>query len=505
MYFPTGRGQKAVLRRWSVVAVCAALAVWAKRRGLDRSLRVLWQCSPLLLELAWSYCRGHPLAAVHDRWAALPYAVCVRMGGYYTKVGQCLAGVPNSLPAPYLRYLRRLCDNAPARPFVDVRRDVEAALGTELSEVFTSFETTPLGSASIAQAHRAVWKETGAEVAVKVVDPAAARYFYVDYCTLVWLLRRVNPPIAEILSGFQGTIEDELCMRHEATNLQVASDSLDTQLVRCPTPLVGGDGVLVMSYCCGRSIASMAAVDVQSWSGGGWQRLALAAPTLTTRAVLALDTARRLWTRCRRTRPRGLRAFPPNRRIVDRLVSFYNDALFTQGVFNPDCHPGNVLYDEATDTVSLIDFGQLTRIDADDRRRLADVVRHARRRDWARAGCALGHFVTWEHRMLGTVNDDDAVEMMLTVLGGSARALADLLVKHKARSLLELMHISHRCYHVDSLPVWTQLGFCIQNLRSVALGLGLVDFRAWDVLLSTGGLECEHLPTTLPPSGQSIG
>ena len=53
-------------------------------------------------------------------------------------------------------------------------RVVETELlgGRPLSAVFSAFDAAPLGSASVAQVHRAVLRDTGEVVAVKVQRPA---------------------------------------------------------------------------------------------------------------------------------------------------------------------------------------------------------------------------------------------------------------------------------------------------------------------------------------------
>jgi aarF domain-containing kinase len=67
-----------------------------------------------------------------------------------------------------VRKLVTLCDQAPATPFDAVRVVLEKELGKSIEQVFETFDEKPLGSASIAQVHRARVKGDKRDVVVKV-------------------------------------------------------------------------------------------------------------------------------------------------------------------------------------------------------------------------------------------------------------------------------------------------------------------------------------------------
>lgn len=89
------------------------------------------------------------------------------LGPTFVKLGQIMSMRNEILPAEYCKELEKLRADVKPMEFSEVKKVIEDEYGTELGEVFESFDSTPLGSASIAQAHFAVLKN-GDKVVVKV-------------------------------------------------------------------------------------------------------------------------------------------------------------------------------------------------------------------------------------------------------------------------------------------------------------------------------------------------
>ncbi|CAM9824095.1 unnamed protein product [Lampetra fluviatilis] len=104
---------------------------------------------------------------VHLRSAERLLELCCANRGTFIKAGQHLGALDYLLPEEYTRTLRVLHSSAPTSPIEDVHRVVREELGKEVGELFQSFDPQPLGTASLAQVHRATLHD-GRTVAVKV-------------------------------------------------------------------------------------------------------------------------------------------------------------------------------------------------------------------------------------------------------------------------------------------------------------------------------------------------
>lgn len=89
------------------------------------------------------------------------------LGPTFVKLGQLMSMRTDVLPIPYCEELQKLRSEVKPMSPEEVERVVEASLGVPLRQAFPSFDRTALGSASIAQAHRATLPG-GESVVVKV-------------------------------------------------------------------------------------------------------------------------------------------------------------------------------------------------------------------------------------------------------------------------------------------------------------------------------------------------
>ena len=89
------------------------------------------------------------------------------LGPTFIKLGQIMSMHSDVLPKKYCDELMRLCSDVSPMPFDEVMAVLEEAYGFSPKEIFSEIDKLPLGSASIAQVHKAVLKN-GDKVVVKV-------------------------------------------------------------------------------------------------------------------------------------------------------------------------------------------------------------------------------------------------------------------------------------------------------------------------------------------------
>lgn len=118
------------------------------------------------------------------------------LGPTFVKLGQIMSMRPDILPQEYCDELIKLRAEAHPLPFSDIKKVIETEYNTSISDVFQTIEERPLGSASIAQVHKATLT-SGRQVVVKVQRPG----------------------ICEIMS------KDIILLRKAASILKIISDS----------------------------------------------------------------------------------------------------------------------------------------------------------------------------------------------------------------------------------------------------------------------------------------
>ena len=253
------------------------------------------------------------------------------LGPTYIKLGQILSLREDILPTAVTRELRLLLNELPAMPYARFLELVEADLRRPVETMFTWVEETPLGSASIAQIHRARTIE-GDDVVLKVVKPGVrellqrdARLLRLLGAGLQLVLSRYEP--RRIIGEFVEYTSREVDLRREASNAETfAADFAREPEIVFPAihRRYSGASVLCMEYLAGVRPDSPAA-----------QKLPLA----------------------------------KRERLVDLGAMSIIRMIYEFGFFHADLHPGNLVVLSGP-RVGFIDLGMVGRLDGELRRLL---------------------------------------------------------------------------------------------------------------------------------------
>ncbi|KAL9651144.1 hypothetical protein ABK040_002861 [Willaertia magna] len=174
----------------------------------------------------------------HERNAQRLLDLMLEQRGVYIKVGQFISTLAGFIPDAYVKALSVLKDKAPNIPIEDVRKVIYQDFGKPIEEIFDEFDPVPIGSASIAQVHKAKTKD-GKVVAVKVQYPWVRGFFDGDMLcndhmsTLSIRLYYMQEDaenidaLIELNNGFNKELEtglfNELNFKNEADNAKSAA------------------------------------------------------------------------------------------------------------------------------------------------------------------------------------------------------------------------------------------------------------------------------------------
>ncbi len=102
----------------------------------------------------------------------------IKLGSAFIKIGQLLSARPDLIPNTWIQELSKLQDQVPNFSFTQVEETIRNELGSKFNKI-DQIICDPVGSASLAQVHRATLKD-GKNVVFKVQRPNLKELFIID-------------------------------------------------------------------------------------------------------------------------------------------------------------------------------------------------------------------------------------------------------------------------------------------------------------------------------------
>ena len=279
------------------------------------------------------------------------------LGPTYIKIGQIMSLHSDILPKRYCDELMCLRSEVTPMKFPEVKEVIEQAYGCPWNEIFAFISDTPLGSASIAQVHRAELL-SGEQVVIKVQRTGIYEIMARD----IGLLRKavkLMPPISlkgmadfdQVLDELWNVTREEMNFLTEASNMEeFARRNVDVVYVRTPKLYQEYTTmhVLVMEYIEGPAID-----DKEKLLAGGYDL----------------------------------------EEIGIKLIDNYIKQVMEDGFFHADPHPGNVKIQDGK--IVWIDMGMMGRLTERDKELIGKAIRGIAENDIGMiqdAVLALGEF-----------------------------------------------------------------------------------------------------------------
>jgi len=261
-----------------------------------------------------------------------------QIGPAAIKLGQTLATRPDLVGVEAAHNLLSLQDKLPPVAFDLIKREIEASFERPLEALYASFDPVPVGTASIAQVHRATTLD-GRHVAVKVLRPGVREKLFRDIETYEWAAAHVEALGGEaarlrprmVIDNFKRWTVRELDLRREAASASELAEMMHA-FAGYRVPAIDWDRtngrVMTLDWIDGIKISDVAALDA-----AGHDR----------------------------------------KELASRLVIAFLTQAISGGFFHADMHQGN-LFIEADGTITAIDFGIMGRIDRRARQWLAEIL-----------------------------------------------------------------------------------------------------------------------------------
>jgi len=296
----------------------------------------------------------------HAEGASKLASVIASLKGFYIKTAQIISSRQDLFPKQYTEALAKFTDNVDPMDGALVKEIIKQELlnrNEKFEDVFSEFDDLPLGSASVAQVHRAVLTEKYGgprEVAIKCQRPSIESKLLSDVANLKQISKTLQDLVTlpldyyTVFAELEKSLADEFDFVAEA----VAMDRIYSTITTDPS---------------GNRIEPPLTMPRP-------------VPGLVSRRVLVMDYLEGVpLSRAREEMiKKGIDPDSPEAKIFGRklltaLTEVFGRTILETGFFHADPHPGNLfVLDDGS--IGLIDFGQVKQISGRSRETLAKVM-----------------------------------------------------------------------------------------------------------------------------------
>ena len=315
-----------------------------------------------------------------------------RLGPTFIKAGQAASIRADILPAEYAIALRELQDRLPAFSTREARAMICEDLGiASTSEVFDSIASEPIAAASLGQVYRARLRNalSGEDVAVKVQRPRVRETICLDLLILRWLApivkerQGLNSDLVAIVDEWGYRFLAELDYEREAQSAmnfnKCMADRGLSEGVFAPEVIVDATRtrVLTTRWIDGQrldeldnDIASTAGTATGSSGGSGTVgdgEDISGSPTTSTFTTTTTTT----------TKEEVLR-------LCQLALNTYLVMLCETGNLHADPHPGNLLRENSTGRLCILDWGLTTEVRKERQVALIEYIAHLTNDEWTK-------------------------------------------------------------------------------------------------------------------------
>ena len=329
-----------------------------------------------------------------------------KMGPIFIKLGQLASTRKDMLGEDVTLKLSALKDQASSFDSKAAIQIIEKNIKANINTVFSEFNETPIGSASVAQVHTAKL-HTGEEIVIKLLRPGITKTIKQDL-NIAKILAKISSffskrarklKLLQFVMEFENSILQELNLKREAVNaIQLKRTLSELSFVKIPKIYLNHSytNMLVMERMHGVNISNIKLLESDNVN-------------------LKL--------------------------LAERVTELLFSSAFKHGIFQADMHSGNILVDPSnpqSPNIILLDFGIIGTLNYTDQKYLTENFAALFKKDY--------HKVAELHVKSNWLKEDVNLDHFANEIRVIYEPLSEIPLEHLsiANSLMELIKVAKK-------------------------------------------------------------